>query len=79
MSTFLRRTPSLRPALPPPLLLRPQRNHLSGLKRQLLKLSFWNTQQLMEVRRSVAPAVARNKARAKTTQARRGGFSPEVF
>jgi DNA polymerase epsilon subunit 1 len=46
-----------------------QKNHLSGLKRKLLKLSFWNVQQLMEVRREVAPAVARNKERARTTQA----------
>jgi hypothetical protein len=28
----------------------PQKNHLSGLKRRLLKVSFWNVQHLMEVR-----------------------------
>lgn len=47
----------------------PQKNHLSGLQRRLLKVSTWNVPQLMEVRREVAPAVARNKARARTTGA----------
>lgn len=40
------------PSPPPfPALLLPalQPNHLSGLQRQLLKLSFWNVQALMEV------------------------------
>ena len=41
-----------------------QKNHLSGLKRRLLKLSFWNVQQLMEVRRELAPVVARNRGRS---------------
>jgi len=45
-----------------------QKNHLSGLKRKLLKLSFWNVQQLMEVRREVQPIIAKNKAKARTTQ-----------
>jgi hypothetical protein len=31
-----------------PLPCRMQKNHLSGLKRKLLKVSFWNVQQLME-------------------------------
>jgi DNA polymerase epsilon subunit 1 len=45
-----------------------QKNHLSGLKRTLLKLSFWNVQQLMEVRREVQPIITKNKAKARTTQ-----------
>ncbi len=46
-----------------------QKNHLAGLQRQLLRLSFFNVQQLMEVRREVQPCINKNKARAKTTQA----------
>ena len=41
--------------------LRPQKNHLSGLKRRLLKLSFWNEQQLAEVKRDCFPLVRRNR------------------
>ncbi|GFH21468.1 DNA polymerase epsilon catalytic subunit [Haematococcus lacustris] len=44
------------------------KNHLSGLKRKLLRVSFWNSQQLQEVKRELVPVVAKNKARAKTTQ-----------
>jgi hypothetical protein len=55
---------ALCPHCTPPL----QKNHLSGLKRKLLKLSFWNVQQLMEVKRELMPEVMKNKARAKTTQ-----------
>jgi hypothetical protein len=40
-----------------------QKNHLSGLKRTLLKLNFWNVDNLAAVRRELSPAVARNKAR----------------
>lgn len=39
----------------------PQKNHLSGLKRRLLKLSFWNEQQLAEVKRDCFPLVRRNR------------------
>ncbi|KAF8072990.1 POL2A [Scenedesmus sp. PABB004] len=39
------------------------KNHLSGLKRRLLKVSFHNVQQLMDVRREVAPVVAANARR----------------
>ena len=28
----------------------PQKNHLSGIQRKLLKLSFWNQENLMQVR-----------------------------
>ncbi len=38
-----------------------QKNHLSGLKRRLLKLSFWNEQQLAEVKRDCFPLVRRNR------------------
>ncbi|KAJ3012895.1 DNA polymerase epsilon catalytic subunit [Thoreauomyces humboldtii] len=36
-------------------------NHLLGHKRTLLKLKFWNMQNLLNVRKSLLPAVARNK------------------
>lgn len=41
-----------------------QKNHLSGLKRKLLKVSFYNVQQLMEVRREITPTVNRNSKRS---------------
>jgi hypothetical protein len=41
-----------------------QKNHLSGLKRKLLKVSFYNVQQLMEVRRDITPTVNRNSKRS---------------
>jgi hypothetical protein len=40
-----------------------QKNHLSGLRRQLLRLSFWNVQHLMEVRREVAAVVRWNSSK----------------
>ena len=58
-------TPTEEPPPPPPL----QKNHLSGLQRKLLKVSFWNSQQLSEAKRELAPIVARNRAKAKTTAA----------
>ena len=57
--------PYRRTTSPPPL----QKNHLSGLQRKLLKVSFWNSQQLSEAKRELAPIVARNRAKAKTTAA----------
>eukprot|EP00878_Enallax_costatus_P014648 GHUV01015324.1.p1 GENE.GHUV01015324.1~~GHUV01015324.1.p1 ORF type:complete len:660 (+),score=216.28 GHUV01015324.1:148-1980(+) len=40
------------------------KNHLSGLKRKLIKVSFYNVQQLMDVRREVSPIVAANNKRS---------------
>jgi hypothetical protein len=51
-------------AHPPPLVPPPQKNHLSGLKRKLLKVSFYNVQALMEVRRDMQPVVNRNSRRS---------------
>jgi DNA polymerase epsilon subunit 1 len=48
----------------PHVLCRLQKNHLSGLKRKLLKVSFYNVQQLMEVRREITPTVNRNSKRS---------------
>jgi hypothetical protein len=45
-------------------LLALQKNHLSGLKRKLLKVSFYNMQQLMEVRREITPTVNKNSKRS---------------
>jgi len=42
---------------------------LSGIQRKLLKVSFWNVQQLNEAKREIAPIVARNRAKSKTTAA----------
>jgi hypothetical protein len=47
----------------------PQRNHLSGLQRKLLKLSFWSVQQLMDAKRDIAPLVEANKRKAARTDA----------
>lgn len=53
------------PHPPHPLLPRPpQKNHLSGLQRKLLKVSFYNVQQLMEVRRDITPTVNRTSKRS---------------
>jgi len=41
-----------------------QKNHLSGLQRKLLKVSFYNVQQLMEVRRDIMPAINKNSKRS---------------
>jgi hypothetical protein len=46
-----------------------QKNHLAGFKQKLLKVSFWNVQQLMEVKKEVSPMVSATKAKAKTTAA----------
>lgn len=45
------------------------KNHLSGLKRRLLKLNFWNVDQLMAVKRELAPIVSRNRNRRDGTAA----------
>lgn len=50
--------------MPPHVLCCLQKNHLSGLKRKLLKVSFYNVQQLMEVRREITPTVNRNSKRS---------------
>lgn len=41
-----------------------QKNHLSGLQRKLLKVSFFNVQQLMDVRREVQPTISANSRRS---------------
>ena len=46
-----------------------QKNHLSGLRQMLLKVSLWNTQQLMEVKREMQPIVRRNKNKSNATNA----------
>ncbi|CAL1540665.1 unnamed protein product, partial [Lymnaea stagnalis] len=40
-------------------------NHLVGLKRSYIKLSFYNTEDLIKVRKEIFPAVRKNKAREK--------------
>ncbi|KAG2442618.1 hypothetical protein HXX76_002703 [Chlamydomonas incerta] len=45
------------------------KNHLSGIRRRLLRVSTFTVQQLMEVRKEVAPLVAANAQRAATTSA----------
>jgi DNA polymerase epsilon subunit 1 len=45
------------------------KNHLSGIQRKLLKVSFWNTNQLNDVKREIGPILSRNKAKSKTTAA----------
>ena len=60
-----------------------QKNHLSGLKRKLLKVSFYNVQQLMEVRREVSPIIAANNKRSSMADAvaalaGNGGGRPKV-
>ena len=42
----------------------PQKNHLSGLKRRLLKLVFWNETHMAEVRRECQALVRRNRYKA---------------
>lgn len=39
------------------------KNHLSGLRRRLAKLIFWNVDQLMTVRRELFPIINRNRRR----------------
>ena len=53
-----------------------QKNHLSGLQQQLLKVVFWNSQQLMEVRREMQPIIRRNKNKANVTDAYKA-FGPQ--
>ncbi|KAK9824549.1 hypothetical protein WJX72_011249 [[Myrmecia] bisecta] len=45
------------------------KNHLSGLQRKLLKVSFHNVQQLNDLKRDMAPVVRRNKNKSSTTDA----------
>ncbi|GLC51172.1 hypothetical protein PLESTB_000473800 [Pleodorina starrii] len=45
------------------------KNHLSGIRRRLLRVRTFTVQQLMDVRREVAPLVAANAAKAATTSA----------
>ncbi|TPX58573.1 DNA-directed DNA polymerase [Powellomyces hirtus] len=45
-------------------------NHLLGHKRTLLKLRFWNMQNLLTVRKALLPAVARNLKKQETS----GGY-----
>ncbi|XP_059166217.1 DNA polymerase epsilon catalytic subunit A-like [Physella acuta] len=40
-------------------------NHLVGLKRSYIKLSFYNTEDLIKVRKDIFPAVRKNKEREK--------------
>ncbi|KAI8587396.1 hypothetical protein BDZ88DRAFT_240684 [Geranomyces variabilis] len=47
-------------------------NHLLGHKRTLLKLRFWNMQNLMTVRKTLLPAVARNLQKQETSGAYEG-------
>lgn len=53
-----------------------QKNHLSGLQQMLLKVSFWNTQHLMEVKREMQPIVRRNKNKSNATDAYKA-FGPQ--
>ncbi|XP_053408498.1 DNA polymerase epsilon catalytic subunit A-like [Mercenaria mercenaria] len=43
-------------------------NHLVGLKRQYLKLSFLSVEDLMKVKREIHPAVRKNKERDKSNE-----------
>lgn len=43
---------------------RPQKNHLSGLRRKLLKVIFYNSNQLNDMKREVVGIVAKNKAKS---------------
>eukprot|EP00899_Mesostigma_viride_P020528 jgi/Mesvir1/28477/Mv15897-RA.2 len=49
------------------------KNHLSGLRRPLLKLSFASVQELMDVKRELLPVVERN-ARKRSSQAAYAGL-----
>ena len=42
---------------------------MAGLKRKLLRVSFWNVQQLMDVKREVQPLVRRNQGKGSATDA----------
>ena len=54
----------------------PQKNHLSGLRQSLLKVIFWNSQHLMEVRREMQPVIRRNKNKANVNDAYKA-FGPQ--
>ncbi|KAL2328488.1 hypothetical protein Fmac_021915 [Flemingia macrophylla] len=45
------------------------KNHLSGLKKSYLKLSFDTVQQLMDVKRDLMPSVERNNAKSEAAEA----------
>lgn len=45
------------------------KNHLSGIKRRVLKVSFYTQPDLLEVKREALPAVARNRRRAQAVDA----------
>ena len=53
-----------------------QTNHLSGLQQSLLKVSFWNSQDLMEVRREMQPIIRRNKNKSSVNDAYKA-FGPQ--
>lgn len=42
-----------------------QLNHLSGLRQKFIKLSFWNTTDLVKVKKELMPIVRRNRERNK--------------
>ncbi|DBA81285.1 TPA: hypothetical protein ACH3X2_006902 [Trebouxia sp. C0005] len=52
------------------------KNHLSGLQQQLLKVIFWNSQQLTEVKREMQPIIRRNKNKSNLTDAYKA-FGPQ--
>ncbi|XP_020214340.1 DNA polymerase epsilon catalytic subunit A isoform X3 [Cajanus cajan] len=45
------------------------KNHLSGLRKSYLKLSFDTVQQLMDVKRDLMPSIERNKAKSDAAEA----------
>ena len=45
------------------------KNHLSGIQRKLLKLTFYNIDEMMLAKKEFYPVVARNKARGDVTSA----------
>lgn len=50
-------------------LLLPQHNHLVGLKRNYIKLSFNTVDDLIKVKREISPAVRKNREREKSNDA----------
>jgi len=48
------------------------KNHLAGVRRTLVKVTFWTTAGLGDVRRAVLPAARRNRARAARAAAAAG-------
>ena len=53
-----------------------QKNHLSGLQQSLLKVIFWNSQHLTEIRREMQPVIRRNKNKANINDAYKA-FGPQ--